>query len=160
MFYEVFLSFREGAFGNEPCWHFMIWLRFSFAISGIFLRIFQALPERYGMPKHFMKCQISPDAYDIYSLPTYIFVNVHFFTRKPERKPHLWQPISPRERSGPRGQNSLHTGCPEMSLRRASLKRSVSGIHHHIIVNNGWLLLGNPYSSRVARITLKEITHL
>ena len=30
-----------------------------------------------------------------------------YFTRIPQRKPHLWQPVSLREMSGPRSQNSL-----------------------------------------------------
>ena len=38
----------------------------SFAVSGIFLRRFQALPACHGMSRHFMKSQISPNAYDIY----------------------------------------------------------------------------------------------
>ena len=38
----------------------------AFAVTRIFLRIFQALPACHGMPRHSMKCQISQDAYDIH----------------------------------------------------------------------------------------------
>ena len=46
-------------------------------LTRIFLRIFQALPVCHGMPRQFMKCQISPDAYDHKLLYTVIYATTY-----------------------------------------------------------------------------------